>query len=376
MKTKLWLFFVAFGLIFSACEKDAEFRGGPPPHAKAGAKGQISETLNTQCESKAETPLIAGQHHEVGKVRVEHDGVYIVVTYETNPGWLITETHLHITDEKDGFPTNRPGNPMIGHFMFGNDSEFRVVDGNKVIYTIPWDDGCWYIAAHAVVKGFGTLALDAFAELLPDDATIEVEWPVPANNPVSYFPNVKVTQADFLDGDYPGWCIQADASIWQEPYDNVIVYSSYEEVPGYSADFLMKLNWILNQNFVGQGFTYGEVQIAIWLLSHDEIDINNDWEKELEGYAGNPLNSKFIGSYDKANVVTILESAALVDNFVPERGGVIAIVLITPYSENRKREIQDLIIEYPLPYGEETAWGQGCRFVNRGNWAMYFMVCL
>ena len=66
MKTKLWLFILAFGLIFTACEKDDEFKGGPP-----AGKGRVVADLSEPCEINGETPLIAGQHHKVGTVRVE-----------------------------------------------------------------------------------------------------------------------------------------------------------------------------------------------------------------------------------------------------------------------------------------------------------------
>ncbi len=399
---KLLIILPLIGLFFASCEKEDAFlddqnlkRGGPPSHANAGGNdsGTTSDNNNANNDFNGETPLIAGQHYEVGTVKVEFDNGNIIVTYETKDGWFITETHLHISEDENDFPTNTPGNPMIGLFKYGNDHEFKEVDNNKVIYTIPWDASCFYIAAHAVVVNTSEegdfINLEAFAASLPETATISIEYPY-SGGP-AYFPEVDVTNADFLNGKYLGWCINTDQIILDnENYHGTRVYSSYDEdIPIYKADFLMKLNWIINENFVGKDageelgkYTYGDVQIAIWTLFHEivfhEEYTLEDWLKDLRGYGTDPLNPTYIGDkyigpeYEKNRnrIKEILNQADEITDFVPECGGVIAIVLIDD-------DHQDLIIEYPFPcYQDETAWGQGCRFVERGNWAMYFKVCL
>lgn len=370
MKTKLWLFLIALPLVFTACEQGDDFGFGPP--AGKGIKGGrvVAELKASDCMVNGVTPLIAGQHYEVGKVTVKNDGVNIVVTYETNPGWFITETHLHITKDRLGFPVNSAGNPMIGIFMFGNEHEFKKVDGNKVIYTIPWEPACYYIAAHAVVSGFanidGKIDLEAFAQLLPETATVAIDHP--ANNTNSYF-NVHVSNAGFLNGKWPGWCIQTGAEIAPGSQYDTKVYSSYENVPGYDAGILMKINWILNQRFIGQGYSYGEIQIAMWTLLLGYEEFNNVVQAQLQGTVPNPLVSSVIGPWTAEKVNNILSQVIDITDFIPECGGVIAVVFV--------HNAQDLIIELPVTCGgNETAWGQGCRFVEQGNWAMYFQVCL
>ena len=378
MKTKLWYYLIMMGLVFAACEEDADFRGGPPDHA---GKGRVIATLDSEydcvipvIDGISQTDLIAGQHKKVGTVKVEFEGDYIIVTYETLPGWKITETHLHIGEDNEDFPLNKAGNPMIGLFQFGDDHDFKKVDGLKVIYTIPWENGCKYIAAHAVVKGVDyTKDLDAFAMVLPETATVIVNNPKYVKK--SYF-DVTVSEGGILDGVWPGWCIELNIQISPGTPYKADVFSSYKEKYGYDEEFLMKVNWVLNQGFVkldGDGkpvyYTKGDVQIAIWLLLWGEYEFNKDVKKRLEETSPNPLNREIIGDYDGDRINKILKEAAMVDKFFPECGDVIAIVF-----ENKS---QDLIIEYPVPCkkGEETAWGQGCLFNERGNWAMYFMAC-
>jgi len=386
MKTKLWLFSLAIGLIFSACEKDDEFKGKPD----GVVKGRVIATLESapdNCEITAgETPLIAGQHHEVGTVRVDFENGDIIVTYKTKDGWFITETHLHVAADPEGIPTNRPGNPMIGLFEYGDDdifeTEVKYTISKSAIIPAP-DNGCYYIAAHAVVvteaaEG-GYINLDAFAEILPETATVAIDHP--ADNEESYF-NVHVSDAGILNGIWPGWCIQTGAVIDPGPPPvkyPTSVFSSYEDLSGYNekytSEVLMKINWILNQNFIeldNDGkpdyFTYGDLQIAMWTLLHGYDEFDDVVKEELKGTSPNPFATSVIGKWTREKVNEILSQVKNITEFFPECGGVIAVVFV--------HEAQDLIIEYPLPcYKDETAWGAGCLFVEKGNWAMYFKVC-
>jgi hypothetical protein len=377
------LLLMSLMLIFTACDKDDELRGRPDFAAKAkekvtldngpGKGRQISSV--DECVIDGVTPLIAGQNTVVGDVTVEINGTNIIVTYRTEQGWYLTETHLHVTGEYVGFPINNGGNPQIGQFKYGNKHAYKVVSGNTVVYTIPKDEiilvteGCYYFAAHAVVQGLGAnggkVNLKAFAEILPKTASIKVDNPT--LNLDSYF-KVYLSNAGILDGNWEGWCVQTGKSI--DPsltYDGTAVYSSYQDLSGfgYTSDFLMKLNWILNQKFTQKGFTYGEVQLAIWSLKLNHLQFNF---AALNATSPNPF--KTIGPYNSSKINDIISWANAIEKFVPECGGVIAVIFID-------EDHQDLVIEYPVvcKTGNETAWGQGCLFNEKGNWAMYFKVC-
>jgi hypothetical protein len=387
---RVGLLLMSFMLILTSCDKDDDLRGRPDFSAKGKDKvtfdngpGNGRQISDAACEiqkvdDKWVTPLIAGQNKEVGTVKVEIVENHIIVTYQTKPGWYLIETHLHVSGELAGFPINNGGNPQIGQFKYGNLHAYKEVSGNTVVYTIPKgeiipgvDEGCYFVAAHAVVQGIGTsggnINLNAFAEILPKTATVKVDNP-PLNTE-SYF-KVRLSNAGILDGIWSGWCVQTGVSIDPKlTYYGTDVYSSYQDLSGYgyTSDFLIKLNWIINQEFTQNGFTYGEVQIAIWCLKLGLPQFN---KAALEATSPpNPLLPGIIGLPDPDKINLILDEVKDVTHFVPPCGGVIAVVLIDD-------EHQDLIIEYPVvcKSGKETAWGQGCRFNDRGNWAMYFKV--
>ena len=386
MKTKLWLFLATFALVFSACEKEDSLRGGPPSHSKAGGQGsEISSSdgfILTAENDIYVTDLIAGQTNIVGEVTVEDLNGSIKVTYRiTENGWWITETHLHVSREFGDIPTNGPGNPVVGHFKYSEShdlvEEYSVtIDKNDILphegdINNGWD-GCYYIAAHAVVSGGeGETDFAGIAEWLPGTADVKVTAPKPGGN--TYFPKVNLSEADKLNGDYPGWCLESDVRIADGTFN---VYSSAGDLPdGYPENFFNKVNWILNQNFVGTSspvydapdFTSGDVQIAIWVIKLGE----SSFEDAVDDIDDAALNTNFIGSYNPDNIDYIVKQAnSYGDDFVPVCGDVFVIILTN-------EDLQDIVIEYPVPcqYGEETAWGKGSRFVDRGNWAMYFKIC-
>jgi hypothetical protein len=71
-------------------------------------------------------PLVAGQNIDVGYVcaRLEDqdgngDADTLVVTYETDNGWNLDETHLWVKNNEDPvLPANKKGNPKIGNFPY------------------------------------------------------------------------------------------------------------------------------------------------------------------------------------------------------------------------------------------------------------------
>ncbi|GAB3018677.1 hypothetical protein GCM10025298_02340 [Natronobiforma cellulositropha] len=102
--------------------------------------------------------LLAGQHIEAGSVCVVNDGEHLTVTYATDDGWEITETHLAVGASFDTFDaegwTNRPGNPRPGRFPHGDS-----YDGTEeTTYTVSLEDvgvepgDEVVIAAHAALE--------------------------------------------------------------------------------------------------------------------------------------------------------------------------------------------------------------------------------
>jgi len=97
-------------------------------------------------------PLIAGQHINVGTVTVTNTETEIVVTYETNGDWLITETHLDVELDYSGLNTTKKGNPIPGQFTYHASHSSPVASDSFTIGNFGWTVGSpIYIAAHAVV---------------------------------------------------------------------------------------------------------------------------------------------------------------------------------------------------------------------------------
>ena len=95
-------------------------------------------------------PLIAGQHYQVGEVKVwiDDDGD-LWVRYEAFDGYCLQETHVHVAYTLDGIP-QRNGNPVPGQFASKHD-ELGCVRYDYHEFEGPWDSGPLYIAAHASV---------------------------------------------------------------------------------------------------------------------------------------------------------------------------------------------------------------------------------
>ncbi len=384
MKTKLWFILPMFGLIFAACQKDELIVNDD------NLKNRVIATLNEPgcLIDDGETPLIAGQTDTVGLVTVEFVGDDIVVTYTTDEGWFITETHLHIAASEEDLRaqvTNRGGNPQIGNFDYGDDDLYT----DEVTYTIPKgdidpepSDGCYYIAAHAVVVGpgegeGGVVDLDAFNAMFPEDGLlVDVNLgggPAPGNR--SYYDDITISGGSFLDGTYDAWCIEG--TVLSVYIASPTAFSTYGFLPEGIVSIpenFDKVNWLLNNVYAGMDdgefvYTWGDLQIAIyWLLDDNEprwleylyldgYNTEEPWEEQDWWNKAKKL-------YDMA--------LDLGEGFVPGCGERIGIAL--DYGDK-----QNILISYPLPCEpeerEETAWGQGCLFTPRGSWAMFFKVC-
>ena len=96
--------------------------------------------------------LIAGKDIVIGEVIVEDVIDTLYVTYKiTEPGWVLLETHLEVTDRLSDIPRTKKLNPIPGQFKYFMEYETPVIE-----YTYEIDLGyLWYplyIASHAEVQ--------------------------------------------------------------------------------------------------------------------------------------------------------------------------------------------------------------------------------
>lgn len=157
---------------------------------------------------------------------------------------------------------------------------------------------------------------------------------------------------------FDSWCITANV-----PIQGNYLYTAEVLTPAEAAGLVVHpdnfdlVAWILNQNYQGQAspsggtYTFGDVQVAIWMLIDDEI--------------GNDM-----GPYDPARVTEILAAAAANgEGFVPACGQKAIMVLkpvlegCDPSTTSTDLVTQPLIIEVPAPCegpgtGTPGYWGQ------------------
>lgn len=311
------------------------------------------------CGTPYTTPLIAGGGNPksamtAGYVRVWNDTTNLYVKYVTYPGWEMNMTHLSVKTNMGSIPAKN-GNPIPGQFEFSKD----LAGGTTYTYCIPltWPKGtALAIAAHAEVNGTGE---DTSGNcILPATASIVLRQP---GTQATYF-DVTVSSGDWLDGFFRGWCADPDLRISQGVAYSTNVYGSLGDVPPMlllHPENLDVVNYILNKDWVGKTspsgglYTWGDVQVAIWLLLDDNIG------------SGQRV-------WTQAHVDEIMaDGYALGEGFVPAVGQKMA-VLMAPTNGS-----QTVLVEIPVPYcapptcGEETAWGAGLGFPGK-NWATYF----
>lgn len=328
---KLMFILVAAMFLFAACEKK---ENSVEPVVQES--GFFKDAPADAC---AVTKMIAGggKYDEnctgewVGNIYVSDDGTDVTVIYEIiEQGWMIDATHLYVGLEED-IPANKAGNPKIGKFPYSMDH------GNGVVtytYVVNNPDRPYVVSAHADVSGnYG--ATEDFCASLPETATIMVQ----TNLPISYM-KIHVSEAEWLDGIYEGWCVdQAEGILANHVYELSDVYCIYEDLTGIIHDpaNMDLVNWIVNQEFVGEPsgcdglYTVMDVQEAIWYLVDDVFETDPTC-KTLEIIAMAQANG---------------------EDYVPDCGDY-TIVVFDPGTG-----VQKVIIRVPLVCGSETAWGYG-----------------
>lgn len=342
-----------------------------------GADASSENAVSTDAQS---VELIAGGGNPksaiiVGSVYYWQDCENIYIKYvieDQTPenlfdDWFITQTHLQISQSMEGIPQTK-GNPIPGKFDYQMSHDY--VAGYTYTVPITWEQKTTlYIAAHAVVET--KCGLDSLEYALPDTVNVKVKYPVSGG--IAYFPEVTISSDTFIDGAYPGWCIDTDHTIGQNTLYTANVYSSYETLPSgiIGTGFIEKpenldlINYILNQKYVGKtspgGFgtyTYGDVQRAIWQLIDDQQSTSG------------------LGSWNQDRVNEILDAASTYgEGYTPGCNDIVAIIMV-PYSGNTLQQIiiaQIIMAEVGVPCDcmSETAWGNGQAFPGK-NWATYF----
>jgi hypothetical protein len=93
--------------------------------------------------------LLAGQSIEAGDVCFAVDGSSLTVTYNTEGGWQLTEAHLWVAYDQDGYPQAKNGNPKIGNFPYNSGD---ITGATSHSFSVPLGSATIYAMAHAALR--------------------------------------------------------------------------------------------------------------------------------------------------------------------------------------------------------------------------------
>jgi hypothetical protein len=328
MKTTMKILPLMLGimLFFTQCEKEAL------DTANTNAE-TVMDLKDGDCTVVQTLWAGAGQNNndngiDVGTVTATVVGNTLYVDYNVTNGWTGVEYHLWVGKRIKDIPKNA----APGRFPFSGEESYEI-DLSELGINYP--DDPVYIAAHAVVsQGAG---LEGLESMLPENVTFSIVL----NEETSYL-TTTVTNGSLLDGVYDSYCINPQIQIFENTNYTGNVYSSITPPDGLvvNVDNFNQVNWIINSITVGDVYSYGDVQVAIWKL------LFGSW-------TSNVGNTNVVNDSDPANVQEILDLAGENENFVPGCGEYLVIILWD-------QSVQPVIIWKPVPCGgDETAWAFG-----------------
>jgi len=307
-------------------------------------------------------PLCAGQNMDVGTITVWDDGTNLYVKYETRGDWMMTETHLAVVDDDGDFPTTKTGNPKVGYFPDGDDYDPPV---SKDTFTFNLDDEGWasctdlYVAAHAVV-------------VRPIDDCWESVWQIGDVEVVNETTNWLENYADEFNWGDPAGPITMGPSLADETplYTDPFIYGTTppDEFPfnsnsnrSYATDFDVQWSGAL---------PFGGMLTISWSPGQSAAET-----KKVSG-DGITLTTFNATGAPKPGEGWFMDRYPLVENSVGMGPLPDGTHTINFKHTNGDGTFWDwVLLEKPCEQ-EETAWGDGCdgeRFVERSNWATYFM---
>ena len=285
------------------------------------------------------TTLFAGQDIPVGTVSVWNDDVELHVTYNTTGGWVLTETHLAVVTKFVDFPTNNAGNPKVGHFPYSEEN----------IFTDTWEE----IIKLSVIPAVAGQELFIAAHAVVADTNITKEEVVVSRPGIDVYGPLSV---DTNLGDSSWGLASLAVAAWPHPAWNTVSVQ------------MLDATWISTSQYVE------DPDINSWRWFHDEINIqgyplagsvvlataDNEEEVYFNGVLiGSNNNWPSINNYPISPQPGMNTLDFIVFNWA-WAGGVLA---------NPTGLIYKATVTY---YPEESAWADGTRFTEPGNWATYF----
>lgn len=358
--------FVGVGLM--ACSDASSGPLGVDPVINAPSASV--HTVETSSPFTTVTDLLAGQDHDVGSVEVVDDGsntltVSYVIEDPTGEDWCIAEIHTHAGEDLEDFPLTRMNNPKVGQFDYPEGSNsFPVTDTDctkTVDVDIPFseigegvDSGdAVLVAAHAVVVDRATPATTAVTSAAGDEMWGPRDdyalpgasgWGTSFQATAVSSPNSAWNWPATLGGTWIS--VDADAELDDPNVDQWLRVQETVEIP--EDAYYPRLSLALNADNATEFFIDGTSEF----VSGTPNDANDPPQRGAHQNAATDLEFSLTAGTNELDWV--------VRNYFPGS---------TPAASNPVALIYDGTASY---WTGETAWGDGTRFTDRGNWATYF----
>ena len=299
------------------------------------------------------TPIMAGQHTVAGEVCVDIVDEKLVVAYMSNENWDIIEYHLHVGDDISDIPASKNGNPKVGRFDYSGSGEQTIVLCPEDLGISDWSElDDLTIAAHCVVSngereetGWGkgyklgknwSMAFDvdicqeeyfdsdAFSDDIFGEGTLVVRYNGGNASRPYLTASVDFDQDGVYDVVSDAYCVDLANTIRPGREYCALTLSSYDEsvynLPAILYPENMDLvNYVMNNFQIGQVMSDGEVltggsiQQTMWRLIYTD--------------GANPGSSGEGRSSINHIVEMMTEAFDMGEDFVPECGGYVAVVL-------------------------------------------------
>ena len=369
--------------------------------------------------------LYAGQDIDVGEVQVWNDFDTLYVKYVVDePGWCMTETHLDVQTSVDLFPVNKKGNPQPGLFDYKTEHDPCVTE---YTYEVPLPD-TWavgdslFIAAHAALQKAASIVVygsqlsgdvqdtgDIYAiDLSSETADLLHEYTGLVNAP--NYPNGNAYDPDndrvyFAAPDgtlrfYDLGHAQEYTAGYFATSGNVASGAWYDGTYYYIPQGTDDLRAVTVTGNTTDGFSTNDVKVCDYSGNNKSFDFGDI----VFDSTGLLLGSANAGGYEYFTIdisdgtcaytkqhdilkhkqlafsggTLYAHDAAAPGNFYEVDPSTWNETLLGPVSgeaEGFTGQYTDLA-SGPTDYQTETAWGEGERFVEKGNWATYFTYSL
>lgn len=372
--------------------------------AGVGATARISLSGSAASGYPVSVPRLAAQTIDVETVTAQQDGTNLLVTYDTSAGeWELVETHLHIGDAFSDLPTNRSGNPQVGRFDYSGLPDPAPDTVAEYTIDISGMSGDLVIAVHAVVLDEQVIQAAPYSGIEVVDTRQAWRFDGTPVRSQRSNPNAVLSrdfgqnESNFYSLGYGGSLNQDGsgvASYFGEAFEDRRDPAEIKEMEAWiSSGFAAQLadtesnaGWIIIR--FDPSILNIEDDVDMWVVEDTwglpyplelaavfgKVGETDDWEFICLAHNQEPapdvtgiihtVSECELGDLDEAIYILVQDvtDPAWFSGLYPAQAAT-----LDGYDLNTVEALQDHV-----EHRDETAWGAGSRFVDRGNWATYF----